>query len=184
MSKVLTKLEWREYFRTKLHKLTVDETYSKSVSISKHTEKFLKNQSGVWAGFRSLSSEPEINWQEIAPQVNWVYPKSEGDVLAFYSASKFTKGRFGISEPEGGTLCSLNDIKGVFIPGLGFDRKGVRLGKGKGFFDKSLSKYKGTTVGVCFALQIADQNLPTEDHDIKMDFIISDEEVICIKNKR
>ncbi|HEY9886403.1 MAG TPA: 5-formyltetrahydrofolate cyclo-ligase [Vampirovibrionales bacterium] len=58
------------------------------------------------------------------------------------SNSIFTKGEFGHPEPMGEINESLHDINLVIVPGLLFDKKGFRLGKGKGFYDRFLKKLK------------------------------------------
>lgn len=69
----------------------------------------------------------------------------------------------------------------ILIPGLGFSQNGNRVGKGKGFYDKYLSNYRGVKIGVCFSVQLTDL-VPTEEHDIPMDFIVTEEKVFkCIR---
>lgn len=62
----------------------------------------------------------------------------------------------------------------LLVPGLGFTKEGVRLGRGAGYYDKYLEGYKGYKIGICYELQIQDE-LPFEDHDQKMDWVITDE---------
>ncbi len=65
----------------------------------------------------------------------------------------------------------------LFIPGLGFTASGERIGKGKGFYDKYLNGFEGVSVGLCFEEQIL-MELPTEEHDKKMQFIVTDKRII------
>jgi 5-formyltetrahydrofolate cyclo-ligase len=56
----------------------------------------------------------------------------------------------------------------VLVPGVAFSPNGYRLGRGKGYYDKFLSKYSNLfTVGVCFREQFY-LDIPTEPHDIPM----------------
>jgi 5-formyltetrahydrofolate cyclo-ligase len=60
----------------------------------------------------------------------------------------------------------------VLVPGVGFNPNGYRLGRGKGYYDKFLSKYSNLfTVGVCFREQFY-LDIPTEPHDIPMHKVI------------
>ena len=60
----------------------------------------------------------------------------------------------------------------VLVPGVGFSPSGYRLGRGKGYYDKFLSKYSNLfTVGVCFREQFY-LDIPTEPHDIPMQKVI------------
>ncbi len=55
----------------------------------------------------------------------------------------------------------------IIVPGLAFDQRGIRLGRGQGYYDKLLAKYKNAhTIGVCFKEQVCPKDLPLEDHDI------------------
>lgn len=68
----------------------------------------------------------------------------------------------------------------ILIPGLAFTEKGHRLGRGKGFFDRYLENYSGLKLGLCFELQL-ESDLPVEEHDQLMDFIITEKRVINCK---
>lgn len=86
---------------------------------------------------------------------------------------KEIKINYSIISPLGTLDCTINDCDIVFLPGLGFDKNGCRLGRGKGFFDKLLAHVnnkKPILVGLTTDLQILEY-IPTEPHDIKMDYI-------------
>jgi len=62
----------------------------------------------------------------------------------------------------------------VFVPGLLFDKRGNRLGRGQGYYDRYFSSLKGLEKPVKIALAMDEQlieRVPTESHDIKMDFL-------------
>lgn len=89
---------------------------------------------------------------------------------------KFKKCEFDIYEPEKKSkIRSLKNIAAVIIPGIAFDTRGNRLGFGKGFFDKFLKKLPEKTlkIALAFSCQIVKQ-VPAEAHDVKMDFIITE----------
>ncbi len=66
----------------------------------------------------------------------------------------------------------------LVIPGIAFDIKGYRLGLGKGHYDRYLSKNNNIkTIGICFSKNLL-QRLPTEDHDCKMDYIVTEHSII------
>ena len=66
----------------------------------------------------------------------------------------------------------------ILTPGLAFDKQCYRLGRGKSFYDRFLSKYGKNCIkaGIAFSFQIV-ENLPIEDHDVQLDFVITDENV-------
>lgn len=66
------------------------------------------------------------------------------------------------------------DFDVIFVPGLAFDEKGRRLGRGKGHFDRALSKLLGRKCPLFMGLALDEQlvnKIPCEAHDIPMDFI-------------
>ena len=68
--------------------------------------------------------------------------------------------------------CIVRDFDFILVPGVGFSPSGYRLGRGKGYYDKFLSKYSNLfTVGVCFREQFY-LDIPTEPHDIPMQRVI------------
>lgn len=84
------------------------------------------------------------------------------------------EGKFHIMEACGEIYpeSAYQDIDAAVIPGMSFDPRGNRLGRGKGYYDRLLQKmphiYK---IGVCFDFQ-KEESLPTEKHDIPMDFVV------------
>lgn len=70
----------------------------------------------------------------------------------------------------------------ILAPLLMCDRKGNRLGQGKGHYDRyfaSLS-HKPLYIGVCFEEQLYDGILPAEPHDARLDIVITPKQVINI----
>lgn len=64
----------------------------------------------------------------------------------------------------------------VIVPTLGFDSSGFRLGWGGGFYDRFLAaQEKSIKVGLCFESGHIKKLIPVEPHDIKLDFVITEE---------
>ena len=63
----------------------------------------------------------------------------------------------------------------VVVPGVAFTAAGHRLGQGGGWYDRFLTGLRPGVmrIGVCFAECLVDE-LPTEDHDVIMDLVITD----------
>jgi 5-formyltetrahydrofolate cyclo-ligase len=81
--------------------------------------------------------------------------------------------RYGILEPKGRLLHNWESIDYAIIPGIAFDSKGNRLGRGKAFYDRILVGISAKKVGVCFYFQLIEK-VPVEDTDIKMDNVFTD----------
>ena len=83
----------------------------------------------------------------------------------------FAVGDFNILEPQNEPYTGNYDL--IVVPGVAFDRKGNRIGRGRGYYDRFLCHHLDVKrIGICFDFQLVDQ-VPVEDNDIVMDEIIS-----------
>ncbi len=102
-------------------------------------------------------------------------PVVDGEFLRikkFEGMETMQKGeRFGILEPVGLNFTELENIEIIIVPGIAFDKKNNRMGRGRGYYDKLLEKTKALKIGVCFDFQYFD-TVPVEDHDSPMDLVI------------
>ena len=93
-------------------------------------------------------------------------------------------GRFGLFEPASHCpIIPLKQLDLIFVPGVGFDSSGRRLGRGKGFYDRILSQVTGLKCGVGFDLQLVSDPLPEESHDIRLDLILTPTRLIKISSR-
>ena len=104
-----------------------------------------------------------------------VLPRVAGNDMDFYpyTPSSLKVGAFGIEEPQGSEPISPNEIDVIVVPGVAFTTDGKRCGRGKGYYDKYLSRsgFRAIKIGVCYAEQLA-EDIPNEPHDIVMDYMI------------
>jgi 5-formyltetrahydrofolate cyclo-ligase len=88
-------------------------------------------------------------------------------------ADEIAPGKFGVREPSANCAeIPLDKIDLVLVPGVAFDLRGNRLGRGKGFYDRLLAEIRGVKCGVAFDEQIADE-VPVENLDAPVDFILT-----------
>jgi len=95
-------------------------------------------------------------------------------------ASHFRPGPFGILEPRDlSAVVPPTEIDLVFVPGIGFDAKGVRLGYGGGYYDRFLRLLSAHTHfgGLAFHIQIV-PSIPRLPHDICMPFVVTEQGVL------
>jgi 5-formyltetrahydrofolate cyclo-ligase len=92
-------------------------------------------------------------------------------------------GSYGIREPkpeiaEKGTLPAPT-IDIVIVPGVAFDRRGVRLGYGGGYYDRFLPMLRSDTVkiGLAFELQMVER-VPVEEHDVRLNYVVTEQRII------
>jgi 5-formyltetrahydrofolate cyclo-ligase len=89
------------------------------------------------------------------------------------AAKDVATGQFGIREPgERCVAVPLNRLDLILVPGVAFDLRGGRLGRGNGFYDRLLAEVRGATCGVAFDEQIVEE-IPVEPHDIHLNCILT-----------
>ena len=92
--------------------------------------------------------------------------------------------RLGIAEPQGSEELAARWLDVVFLPLVGFDRSGVRLGSGGGFYDRAFAFrqlrsvwHAPRLVGVAYAFQEL-ASIGAAAHDVRMDAVVTEEGVI------
>jgi 5-formyltetrahydrofolate cyclo-ligase len=148
--------------------------------VLKNLSQFLDSQRGSWGAFKALAEEPAIEGCLSSSSIQWYYPRLQQDVLEFVKPKKWRRSPLGFQEPAEGETETTENLDGFLVPGLAFSKKGQRVGRGKGFYDRTLARATGLKVGVCYSYQLFTE-LPVEDHDIQMDIVVSDQGIIWLK---
>ena len=81
------------------------------------------------------------------------------------------EGAFHILEPVGERFTDLSLIDTVLVPGMAFDGRGHRLGRGKGYYDRLLSGLVCRKIGVCFDFQKVAE-VPVDAYDVAVDIVV------------
>ncbi len=110
--------------------------------------------------------------------------KNKPGVMTFRlirSEKELSPGKFGVMEPpETAERIPEEFLKQkdavAIVPALSFDKKGYRLGYGGGYYDRFLSCFAGTTVGVCYA-SLLKEELPRGFFDRRVGFILTEQGV-------
>ncbi len=89
------------------------------------------------------------------------------------AVTEYRTGHYGIREPLSPALLPMADIDLVAVPGVAFDRKGNRLGRGGGYYDRLLEGFSGVSAAVAFDFQIL-PNIPCEAHDKPVDALATE----------
>lgn len=184
----MNKDELRALIRTKRREMTADEVLSKSARIQKQLFSFDKyvNAKTVML-YVSAFNEPstiEIIKDAIEYEKRVVLPVSdtatETIVLSYLdSLDDLEKGAYGILEPKVIKPADTADIDFILVPGLAFDRRGNRMGFGKGYYDKLLCKTCAEKTALCYEFQLFDE-INADDHDIPMNTIITEDKLYAI----
>ncbi len=99
------------------------------------------------------------------------------------SAEDLRDDMYGIRAPKSCCEKFVNRDKAIcIVPGIAFDKKGYRLGYGKGYYDRFLEKFKGISIGFCFE-NMLEYNLPTDEYDKKVDYLITDKTIYNFNDK-
>lgn len=99
------------------------------------------------------------------------------------SLNDLEEGAFGVLEPK--VECEVyKDYSDGFciVPALAFDRKGYRLGYGKGYYDRFLADFCGKTVGICYNRFVVPE-IPRGKYDKSVDLIITEKKVISTRQE-
>ena len=86
---------------------------------------------------------------------------------------------YGILEPSEGKVWDVKNVDLFIIPGLSFTVKGERLGRGRGYYDRLLQNVSAKKIGLGYDFQLVD-HFPSEAHDVKMDYVVTEKRVIRI----
>ena len=112
-------------------------------------------------------------------------PKISGDepavFLRVFSQADLVPGPAGAAEPPGDVRLLEADCEGliVLVPGVVFDDRGNRLGRGGGWYDRALKWFddRGVYVGLAYEFQVVDK-VPAELWDEKVHYVVTESRVI------
>ncbi len=118
------------------------------------------------------------------------FPRVSGENLRFLEvsdSSELVPGSFSIPEPpEGpGREISVTELDLVVAPGICFDRFGVRVGYGGGFYDRATSGLPTEKVcGAAYSFQFVDFELPFDSGDVRVGSVITEHGIFRAQEKR
>lgn len=168
-----------QYSKIISQKLIIEDSFKKAETVL------------VYASYKSEVNTDDIVKKALLDGKKVGFPKCEiidgVPVINFYEVTnlcQLTEGYKGILEPDL-EYYNLKEIDYVadlcIVPGVSFDKKGNRMGYGKGFYDRFLSKNMSRlNIALAFELQIVEK-IPTNEFDIAMDMIITEENTYVFK---
>lgn len=191
------KKQIRLHMRDRLKKLSQAERDSAGIAVAKHLEAWLSRAPALHAIglFVSLPDELNTLYLEkvlqkkcIQRYVPWITPTLG---MVFVDIEYIKKKGFGADcylKPLPKTLgahdrLDISALSAIFVPGLAFDQKGGRLGRGQGHYDQALSSIAGMAqkpllIGLAMDVQIVAQ-VPLEEHDVFMDYLCTPSLGLC-----
>lgn len=173
------KKELRSSLKSQIRALSFDSKFNETEQlislIKKHPEYI---EAKCILSFWPIAIEPQIGKFniEMAKEKNVLLPKINGNVLSLHPFTEIKdlkpEPKYGILEPQGEVFTQLNSIDLVLVPALGFTKDGLRLGKGKGFYDKLLPLLNAYTLGIGFKLQVLD-DIPVTPNDFVIQEVLT-----------
>jgi 5-formyltetrahydrofolate cyclo-ligase len=189
----------RASLRAKRRAVSVAQRARAARQVAHHADGFLHLPSGRRVGIYAATAEELDTSCLIAlalrrgclvylPRID---PRSHARTMCFARITaaprSLRSNRFGIVEPEGPRLASARLLDVVFLPLVGFDRHGIRLGMGGGYYDRAFAFRRLRTswhapllVGIGYASQQV-ENIAPAAHDVPLDLVITERGVIrCV----
>ena len=159
----------------------------KSDLIIKNLASYIENVQNIMI-FMDMKTEVKITkLLELYPKKNFFISKITNSKNREMKINKYNKNelilhKFGYYESSSNDFYDEEILDVVIVPALAFDSKKNRIGFGGGYYDTFLEKVrqknnKALFIGVCYDFQIID-NIPTEKHDVTLDFVVSENKII------
>lgn len=109
---------------------------------------------------------------------NTIIPKIKNAALLenylLLDSTKLVINKLGVPEPTDGILVDSKKIDVVFVPLLAFDKKGNRIGYGKGYYDRFLSECRNDVIKIGLSFFEAEETIfDVSDNDIPMDYCVT-----------
>lgn len=170
--KKYTEEEWRSKSKKILAKLLKSDAYKKADTV--HSYVSMNDRREVWTD-PLIEQILKDQKQVVVPVVNF----SDGTLShsLIHSLEELETNDWGVREPKSMNPVNISELDMIVIPMAAADRQGNRLGYGKGFYDRFLAKISASKIGLTFHDFLFDE-IPVEEFDIKLDTIITEEEVI------
>ncbi|WP_448587509.1 5-formyltetrahydrofolate cyclo-ligase [Thermocrinis sp.] len=179
--KVLSKEELRHTIRSLRKNLSSSEHKRLSQRILENIQALgILERATVILAFCPFDGEPDISSifaQIIKSGKKLVLPKVVGNSLRLCrvgSLELLNAGTFCILEPVECEGVQPEELDLALVPGVAFDRKGCRLGMGKGYYDRTLGRVRAFKVGVAFSFQVFEE-IPCDPWDQGVDAVITEE---------
>jgi 5-formyltetrahydrofolate cyclo-ligase len=136
----------------------------------------------LYSAIHNEVSTDAIVGQALDSDKSLVFPRVSGEDLEFVmieSPAELVSGAFGVKEPKGCNLVPVEKVDLFVVPGVAFDKRGHRLGYGRGYYDRALAKCPShcMKVGFAYDFQLVEE-LPATDYDETLSMLITESQTL------
>ncbi len=188
----MTKKEIRQNMILQRNQLSKETVQKNSNSIIEKLQPYVQKAENIMI-FMNMRSEVEITRLiELYPDKKFYIPKTFPErnmKINLYNKNELVLHKFGYYESSSNIFYDENILDLIIVPAVAFDYTKNRIGFGGGYYDTFLSRIllnnrnngknrnKPLIIGVCYDFQLIDY-IPSEVHDIKVDSIITEKNII------
>ena len=183
-----SKKELRLEYKNLRKALSFDEIEEKSLAIANQLIQMPIWDKIYYHVFLSIEEHKEVNTEFLLQVLagkdkEIIVSKSNFEIrkmihFLLTDNTKFKKNKYNIPEPVDGIEVPSAKIDVVFVPLLAFDKKGHRVGYGKGFYDNFLAECKPEVIKIGLSFfEPEEEIIDVCESDVKLDFCITPEKV-------
>ena len=179
----MDKQQLRKKYKEKRAQLTEDSIEDLSLAIANQALRLPIWDSTYYHIFLPIKDKKEVNTEYLlhilqGKDKSVVVPKSDFESLAMkhillQENTTIKISAYGIPEPVDGIEIGPAQIEVVFVPLLAYDKKGNRLGYGKGFYDRFLSECNDDMIKVGLSFFDAEESLEASITDVPLAYVIT-----------
>jgi 5-formyltetrahydrofolate cyclo-ligase len=167
------KADWRRWAKSQPPASEAD-----SAAVVKHLRRWLEGRPFTTIlTFLSIPGEIDLGELRSLEGITWLVTRTPptGPLTVHPLGGPMEQHPFGYMQPaEGAAEADISSIDVVLVPGVAFDRQGHRLGRGKGYYDGLLGRLPAGVCSVGVTLDwLVVESLPVEEHDVRMNAIVS-----------
>ena len=187
----MLKEELRQKYKVLRNQLSEDDLEEMSLSIANKVLTLPIFEKNYFHIFLSITEHKEVNTEYILHLLSGkdkeiIISKSDFNTreMTHYlltDNTKIKKNQYNIPEPIDGLEVPTHKIDVVFVPLLAFDKKGHRVGYGKGFYDKFLTDCKPKTIKIGLSLFEPEEKIEDVfENDVKLDYCITPKSIYTL----
>lgn len=187
----MLKKELRQKYKDLRNQLSEDDLEEMSLTIANKVLTLPIFEKNYFHVFLSITEHKEVNTEYILHLLSGkdkeiIISKSDFNTreMTHYlltDNTKIKKNQYNIPEPIDGLEVPTHKIDVVFVPLLAFDKKGHRVGYGKGFYDKFLTACKPETIKIGLSFFEPEEKIEDVfENDVKLDYCITPKTVYTL----